>query len=125
MRQIRPEVPAEVSDLVARLMETDPDQRYPSARAVAATLTGFALWLPTTFAAPAAQPNAPGDKLRRERVLVVDDDDTIRRLMTQLLKDRYEVHEAADAEEALAEIGRSPPDLVVVDVNLPGSAGRS
>ena len=33
VRQIRPEVPAELSDLVARLMETDPDQRYPSARA--------------------------------------------------------------------------------------------
>ena len=123
VRQIRPEVPAEVSDLVARLMETDPDQRYPSARAVAATLTGFALWLPTTFAVPIAQQNAPGEKPRRERVLVVDDDDTIRRLMTQLLKDRYEVHEAADAEEALAEIGRSPPDLVVVDVNLPGLSG--
>src|SRR5262249_50913791 len=49
VRQVRPEVPAEVSDVVAKLMETDPDHRFPSARSAAATLTGFALWLPTTI----------------------------------------------------------------------------
>ena len=123
VRQVRPEVPVEVSDLVGRLMEMDPDQRYPSARAVAATLTGFALWLPTTFARPTSSPNTSGEKSRRERVLLVDDDDTIRRLMTQLLKDRYEIREAHDGEEALSEIRRNPPDLVVVDVNLPGVSG--
>ena len=46
VRRVRPEVPAEVSDLVERLMETEPDRRYPSARTVAAALTGFSLWLP-------------------------------------------------------------------------------
>ena len=123
VRQVRPEVPVEVSDLIGRLMEMDPDQRYPSARAVAATLTGFSLWLPTTFANPAAQANPSSEKGQRERVLLVDDDDTIRRLMTQLLKDRYEISEAHDGEEALSEIRRHPPDLVVVDVNLPGVSG--
>jgi response regulator RpfG family c-di-GMP phosphodiesterase len=123
VRQVRPEVPVEVSDLIVRLMEMDPDQRYPSARAVAATLTGFALWLPTTFANPTSLLNPSDEKGLRERVLLVDDDETIRRLMTQLLKERYEIREAHDGEEALSEIRRNPPDLVVVDVNLPGVSG--
>ena len=122
VRQVRPEVPVEVSDLIGRLMEMDPDGRYPSARAVAATLTGFSLWLPTTFANPAASQSIEREG-SAERVLLVDDDDTIRRLMTQLLKDRYEISEAHDGEEALSEIRRHPPDLVVVDVNLPGVSG--
>ena len=123
VRQIRPEVPAEVSDLIGRLMEMDPDQRYTSARAVAATLTGFALWLPTAFATQTANPTPSSEKNRRERVLLVEDEDTVRLLMMQLLKDRYDVHEARDGEDALAEISRNPPDLVVVDVNLPGFNG--
>src|SRR5262245_57717477 len=46
VRRVRPEVPAEVSDLVSRLMEPDPELRFPSARTVSAALTGFTLWLP-------------------------------------------------------------------------------
>lgn len=122
VHQLRPEVPVEVSDLVARLMQSDPDQRFPSARAVASTLTGFCLWLPNT--APVPQPaDKEGRPLRRERVLIVDDEDSIRLLMVQLLKERYEVREAVDAESAYEELTRHPPDLLVVDVNLPGWSG--
>jgi response regulator RpfG family c-di-GMP phosphodiesterase len=123
VRQLRPEVPLEISDLIERLMELDPDRRYPSARAVAATLTGFALWLPVTNVAPVSLPAAASDKSRLKRVLLVDDDDAIRRLMSQILKDHYEIHEASNAEEALSQVGCHAFDLVVVDVNLPGLSG--
>jgi response regulator RpfG family c-di-GMP phosphodiesterase/serine/threonine protein kinase len=120
VRTVRPEVPAEVSDLVARLMETDPDRRYPSARTVAAALHGFSLWLPATFT-PAAGPNrAPP---ARDRVLLIDDDPGVRGLMRAALGDRYEVREAEDGDAALAELTRDPPDLAVVDVHLPGLSG--
>ncbi len=121
VHQLRPEVPQEVSDLVARLMQTDPDQRFPSARAVASTLTGFCLWLPNTTAALSHQATSCTSK--RERILIVDDEDSIRLLMTQLLKDRYELREATDAESAYEELARFSPDLLVVDVNLPGWSG--
>jgi response regulator RpfG family c-di-GMP phosphodiesterase len=121
VRQLRPEIPAELSDVVAKLMETDPDQRYPSARSVAITLNGFALWLPTAITVNTT--GEGGDTPVRERVLVVEDDPSVRALMTQLLKDRYEVFEADDAETAFAEMARHRPDLVVVDVNLPGLSG--
>jgi len=118
VRQVRPEIPAEVCDLVSRLMETDPEQRYSSARTVAAALTGFTLWLPT--AAAAAEQVRTGD---RDRVLVVDDEPSLRKWMTILLKGQYDVREAEDAETALADIASHPPDVVVADVNLPGLSG--
>ena len=122
VRHVRPEIPVELSDVVAKLMHIDPDQRFPSARSVAATLTGFALWLPTAFTIASESKDLP-EETRRNRILVVEDDSSVRGLMTQLLKDRYEVHEAEDAQAALAAISAKQPDLVVVDVNLPGLSG--
>jgi len=119
VRLIRPEIPAELSDLVVRLMETDPDKRYPSARTVATALAGFSLWLPTVVSANAAAPTTA----TRERVLVVDDDPSVRRWLTLLLKNHYDVGEAEDAEIALADVEKHTPDLVIADVNLPGLTG--
>jgi response regulator RpfG family c-di-GMP phosphodiesterase len=118
VRQVRPEIPVEVSDLVVRLMDNDPDQRFPSARTVAAALTGFTLWLPANGAVPEGN-----KKAGKERVLVVDDEPSLRRWMSILLKGQYEVREAEDAETALADIAKFPPDVVVADVNLPGLSG--
>ncbi|MBN9522521.1 protein kinase [bacterium] len=120
VRTVRPEVPAEVSELVARLMDNDPDQRFPSARTVAVALTGFTHWLPSVPAIAAA---AAAAKTGKERVLIVDDEPSLRRWMTAVLKGQYEVREAGDAESALADIARHPPDVVVADVNLPGLSG--
>jgi response regulator RpfG family c-di-GMP phosphodiesterase len=119
VRRVRPEVPAEVSELVERLMRTEPDHRYPSARAVAAALAGFALWLPL-------RPGGDRHDQRagtRDRVLLVDDDPATRSLMAAVLRDRYDVRETGDGDEALAELTRDPPDLAVVDVHLPGLCG--
>ncbi|MBN9121800.1 MAG: protein kinase [Planctomycetes bacterium] len=121
VRRVRPEVPAEVSDLVSRLMEPDPELRFPSARTVSAALTGFTLWLPHGTAPGAASSRVldPG----RPRVLLVEDDPSVRALMLVLLQDQYDIREAEDGEAALAEILQDPPDLAVVDVGLPGLSG--
>jgi len=119
VRQIRPEIPAEVSDLIVRLMETDPDKRYPSARTVATILTGFSLWLPTISGTTPHKPKIA----TRDRVLVVDDEDSIRRWLVLLLKKDFDVGESADAETALEDVAKNPPDVVIADVNLPGLTG--
>jgi response regulator RpfG family c-di-GMP phosphodiesterase len=121
VRRVRPEVPAEVSDLVARLMEPDPDMRFPSARTVSAALTGFTLWLPhSTTPAPSASRAVDPN---RARVMVIEDDPSVRGLMVALLQDQCDVREAEDGEVALMELLRDPPALVVVDVGLPGLSG--
>lgn len=54
------------------------------------------------------------------KVLVVDDDPAILRLLNQSLElEGYSVSTATDGEEALAELPRSEPDVVVLDVMMP------
>ncbi|SMH40056.1 response regulator [Azospirillum agricola] len=58
------------------------------------------------------------------RVLVVDDEPPIRRfLRTSLTAQGYEVAEAADGGAALEEVRRRPPDVLVLDLGLPGLDG--
>ena len=57
-------------------------------------------------------------------VLVVDDDATVREVVLSYLRaEGYDVSEAADGETALSMVGHERPDLVVLDVMLPGVDG--
>ena len=58
------------------------------------------------------------------RIVVVDDQAKIRRFMrTTLVAEGYEVDEAKTGDEALEKIRQSRPDLVVLDMNMPGMGG--
>jgi len=57
-------------------------------------------------------------------VLLVDDDALMRRsLAFHLEQAGYHVHTAANAEDALAFVRRTPPDLVLLDIGLPDKDG--
>ena len=58
------------------------------------------------------------------RILVVDDDPVVRVLAGRALSALgCEVEEATDGQQALEAIDRSPPDLVLLDVEMPGISG--
>ena len=58
------------------------------------------------------------------KVLVVDDEPTIREIVVGYLeRDGFETLEAADGDRARELLERDPPDLVVLDVMLPGTDG--
>ncbi len=60
------------------------------------------------------------------RVLIVDDEPVARRVLRDELETFPDVQvtgEAENGEEALAEIGRSQPDLVLLDLQMPGIGG--
>jgi CheY-like chemotaxis protein len=59
----------------------------------------------------------------RKRILVVDDNTSNLRLFELLLRSQYAVETVTSAEEALAAIGRCCPDLILMDVQLPGMDG--
>jgi DNA-binding response OmpR family regulator len=57
-------------------------------------------------------------------VLIVDDDDGIRTSLRLALEDNgYTVSEAADGESALGQVKTQPPDVVILDLMLPGMDG--
>jgi two-component system KDP operon response regulator KdpE len=57
-------------------------------------------------------------------ILIVDDEPQIRRVMlTTLASHGYSVMEAASGEEALEKIRIERPDLIILDVNMPGMSG--
>ncbi|MBN2720009.1 MAG: response regulator [Proteobacteria bacterium] len=56
-------------------------------------------------------------------VYVVDDDELIRVAMEDALSDDYEVYAFSSGFEALMQIGRLKPDLLVLDIFMPGIDG--
>jgi DNA-binding response OmpR family regulator len=67
-----------------------------------------------------------GQKVTRlkRKVLLVDDEDSLRRVMKDLLeREGYIVSEARDGVQALDQVDRTGPDVIVLDLNLPGLDG--
>ncbi|MCP3981623.1 MAG: diguanylate cyclase [bacterium] len=61
---------------------------------------------------------------RRARILVVDDDpETARLLRSWLDESEYEIHDAPDGESGLASAERVSPDLILLDLTMPGIDG--
>ena len=61
---------------------------------------------------------------RMKRILIVEDKATSRELLRTVLEQQgYAVDEASDGEEALRKIREQPPDLVLLDLQIPARNG--
>jgi CheY-like chemotaxis protein len=66
---------------------------------------------------------APAEQAVR-RILVVDDDQLLRETVSWLLSEQgHDIATVGTAEEALVWLGRQRPDVVLVDIGLPGMRG--
>ena len=66
----------------------------------------------------------PGGGGPARKVLLVDDEDSLRKVLKDLLeRDGYEVSEARDGVQALDQVDRVGPDVIVLDLNLPALDG--
>jgi two-component system, OmpR family, KDP operon response regulator KdpE len=62
--------------------------------------------------------------MSKGRILVVDDEPQIRRIMRVTLPSAgYEVEDAKTGEEALVKMREFRPDLILLDINMPGMGG--
>ena len=71
---------------------------------------------------PPVMPGAPG-KREKPLILVVEDDDDARLVLGELLQPRYEVAGVSDGETAIQRAAELNPDLILLDLFLPGMDG--
>jgi type II secretory ATPase GspE/PulE/Tfp pilus assembly ATPase PilB-like protein/CheY-like chemotaxis protein len=103
----------------------------PPAPAVPAAITpgaslDFAEALELVDDTPAGDIAGAGGRGAGTCVLLVEDEDQLRRVMKDLLeRDGYTVAEARDGVQALDQVDRFAPDVIILDLNLPGLDGYS
>jgi len=61
--------------------------------------------------------------LKPQRILVVDDDPMILRFLTEILEESHQLMAVSSGEEALSCISQFSPDIVLLDVMMPGLDG--
>jgi len=62
--------------------------------------------------------------LGNAKILIVEDHPTMREAMRLVLEgEGFEIDEASDGQAALDRVRADPPDLVFLDMNIPGSSG--
>lgn len=61
----------------------------------------------------------------RPKVLIIEDEPAIRRLVQEALQSRYEIHEAVDGLDGLTQAQAVKPDLIILDLRMPGLDGLS
>lgn len=60
------------------------------------------------------------------RILVVEDSTIFRTMLKETLQSRFptmEIFEATDGKEAMRQVAAHPPDLIFMDIKLPGENG--
>ncbi|HEX9560047.1 MAG TPA: HD domain-containing phosphohydrolase [Candidatus Dormibacteraeota bacterium] len=126
-RELVGELSGHVEDALRKALAKNPLERFDSATQFVAALTPAA-WVhgerPETIAPTRPQQNAKTASRSLPTVLVVDDSAANRELIEACLAGiDCRVRLAGDGPSALAAIEAAPPDLVLLDVQMPGMDG--
>ena len=125
LRRIRPELPAELDQVLAKMLAVKPEERYASPRQVRQALLPFLKEEQTIVGllkveSAATKPVAS----KQRRLLIVDDEPIIRSLCKYALQaDDMQFVEAGDGKQALELVRSKPFDLVLLDIDLPVMKG--
>jgi CheY-like chemotaxis protein len=68
-------------------------------------------------------PGRSRERTQTKTILICDDEPSVRELLRILLGAEYEIDEASDGAEALELMRELEPDLVILDVMMPGRSG--
>ena len=58
-----------------------------------------------------------------QTILIVDDDKSIRYSLKRMMEGKYSILTAQNGEEALERVKESSPDLIIMDIKMPGRSG--
>jgi type II secretory ATPase GspE/PulE/Tfp pilus assembly ATPase PilB-like protein/CheY-like chemotaxis protein len=96
----------------------------PAASTVVSTIPELSMDMELLEEPTATDGIAPGGRGQGACVLLVEDEEQLRRVMKDLLqREGYKVAEARDGVQALDEVDRFAPDVIILDLNLPGLDG--
>jgi response regulator RpfG family c-di-GMP phosphodiesterase/tRNA A-37 threonylcarbamoyl transferase component Bud32 len=122
IRVYRPEVPAALDEVLARLMAPKPDDRYPDPQAVLRALMPFRGGSGETVVDRPFTVSATEEQVAR--VLIVDDEPSLRRFCRHSLAGPgIELDEAATGAAALEAAAAAQYDLILLDIGLPDLSG--
>lgn len=65
----------------------------------------------------------PAVSKRKSRLLIVEDDPAVRRMLVSIFDEQYDVSEASNGEEGIAAASKKIPDLIISDVMMPVMSG--
>ncbi|MCD6328478.1 response regulator [bacterium] len=90
--------------------------------------TTFAIYLPVvegeiTQKRPESKSQAPLAKTDSARILVVDDEEVLREMMTDILSEDHIVFGAGEGREAIRLLEEKSIDMIVMDIRMPGLDG--
>jgi response regulator RpfG family c-di-GMP phosphodiesterase len=127
-RPARPEVTPQLDAVLARLMALTPAERVASAEAAMRELMPF-----LTTITRAGRPVVPTERSpgladatpAPHRILIVDDQTDVRRVCRLALAgEGAKCDEVGTGTDAVAHIGKTEYDLILLDVDLPGCSGE-
>jgi CheY-like chemotaxis protein len=61
--------------------------------------------------------------MKQLKILVIEDEEGIRKFITRALESSYEIHLAASGEDGLKQARWVKPDLILLDLRMPGMDG--
>jgi serine/threonine protein kinase len=123
IRDLRGDVSESLDAVISKAMEKERDARYSNASELAAALNACLValeesrenWTISDPGAPAADPIS---------VLMIEDDPSLASMVKKFLaRERIDLVHIADGTEAMLSAGDATPDLVLLDLNLPGRSG--
>lgn len=139
-RLVIPQIPLALETVILKSLEKDRERRFQSAQAFADALRAVLPGRATSSAtAPSAAPTSSDESVVKDpdhvktqkrgniiRVVMADDHTLLRRTLANYLEtqdDIMVVAEAADGNEALAKTLEMQPDVLLLDLNMPGKGG--
>lgn len=146
-RLVVPDMPPALETVILKTLEKDRERRFQTARSLAESLQASVppthATLPTPTVSSTPSPNLPTTRPLRDpdqvqvqtqpskrgrivRVVLADDHALLRRTLANFLEtseDFMVVGEANDGDSALAKTKELVPDLLLLDLNMPGRTG--
>jgi CheY-like chemotaxis protein len=81
--------------------------------------------VPTVGLAQGGRIPSEGGKLQKPKILLVEDNLNLRKIMRQVLtKQMFDVYEAGDGLEGLEKVYEANPDIILCDLNMPRMGGK-